>query len=110
MSKLENRILIKTKQILHHLDAEDLKWVRSEGNYLTIHTDRGEFTLKQSLRKFLDTLGDDRFIKIQKSYVIRVDLIEQIDLQNDLVYAEGQTFPLGRSYREDLIAKFKMLK
>ena len=103
-------LLIKDRGNYHKLSVDDLIWVQSEGNYITLHTDNKKYVVKQSLRRILEVLEDDRFVKIQKSYVIRTDLIDYIDGQNDRVHIGSLQLPIGRSFKDELFNQFKILK
>lgn len=103
-------LLIKDRGNYHNLSVDDIVWIQSEGNYITLHTDSRKYVVKQSLRRILDILEDDRFIKIQKSYVVRTDLIDVIDSQNDLVHIGAKQLPIGRSFKEGLFNRYKILK
>lgn len=103
-------LLIKDRGNYYNLSIDEVVWVQSEGNYITLHTNNKKYVVKQSLRRILDLLEDDRFVKIQKSYVVRTDLIDIIDSQNDLVHIGALQFPIGRSFKEGLFSKYKILK
>lgn len=103
-------LLIKDRSNYYNVSVDEIIWVQSEGNYITLHTDNKKYVVKQSLRRILDILDDDRFVKIQKSYVVRTDLIDIIDSKNDLVHIGDLQFPIGRSFKEELFSKYKILK
>lgn len=98
-----NHILVKERGSLINLSVNDILWIQSDGNYITLHTEGKKYVVKQSLKSILDLLGDVRFIKIQKSYVVRADLISLIDTQKDKVLINGTFLPIGRSFKENLI-------
>ena len=103
-------LLIKDRGNYHNVSVEEIIWIQSEGNYITLHSDSRKYVVKQSLRKILELLEDDRFVKIQKSYVVRTDLIDYIDSQNDAVHIGTLELPIGRSFKEELFSRFKILK
>ena len=103
-------ILIKDRSNYYNISIDDIVWIQSEGNYITLHTDNKKFVIKQSLKRILDLLEDDRFIKIQKSYVVRTDLIDYIDGQNDMVHIGTLQLPIGRSFKDGLFGQYKILK
>jgi len=103
-------LLIKDRGNYYNLSVDDIIWVQSDGNYITLHTDVRKYVVKQSLRKILELLEDDRFVKIQKSYVVRTDLIEYIDSQTDTVHIGSLQLPIGRSFKEELFGKYRILK
>lgn len=103
-------LLIKDRGNYYNLSVDDIIWVQSEGNYITLHTDGKKYVVKQSLKRILELLEDDRFVKIQKSYVVRTDLIDYIDSQNDRVNIGSLQLPIGRSFKEELFSRYRILK
>jgi len=103
-------LLIKDRGNYHNISIDEIAWIQSEGNYITLHTDSKKYVVKQSLKRILELLEDDRFVKIQKSYVVRTDLIDIIDSQNDTVHIGTLKLPIGRSFKEELFSKYRILK
>jgi len=52
--------------------------------------------LRNSLKNILHQLPKDRFLRVQKSYIVQADAITAIDTAN--IYIDEVEIPIGRSY------------
>ncbi len=111
LSFLSNEcILIKSQGIYFKVQFCDIDFIQSEGNYCMIHTNGKKFAIKISLRQLLDNLPQSQFVQIQKSYAVQQKRIEAIDAAENLVIIGAHRLPLGKGYRDSLLARFRVLK
>lgn len=87
------------------LVSEDaIQVIRANGNYLDIETSIGTFTRRQPLMEFLDSLTDNRFIRIHRSIAIKTSSIDGFLAIGSGRYminlACGKSVVSGRAYRE----------
>ncbi|MBC6994259.1 response regulator transcription factor [Neolewinella lacunae] len=64
-------------------------------------------TQLKTLEGELPELG---FLRIHKSYLINTQLIETINLGESSITINGETLPIGNTYRKEFLAALKMLK
>lgn len=88
---------------LSKVSFEDLYWVKSEGNYLEVHTHKKRFVVRSSLRKFLDRLPESKFFRVHKSYAVNISHIENINSSS--VQIDGEHIPMGRNYKDELVSR-----
>lgn len=88
-----------------HLDA--LLWIRSEGNYLELHTANKRFLIRSSLRDFLTRYAHIPLVRTHKSHAVRLPAIEHI--HHSTVTVAGSEIPLSRNFREQLLQKVERL-
>lgn len=98
---IRNSLYIKDGHLFVKVKIDDLLWIKSDGNYLELHTSQKRYLIRSSLREFMIKLPPKRFFRIQKSYVVNLEEIEAINGSNLLV--RGQKLPIGRSFRELLL-------
>lgn len=79
---------------------EQICWIKGEGNYSILHTVDQKYVLKRSLRKLALDLTD-RFIQVQKAYIINIQYIERI--LDSTVQINQQAIPIGRAYKKNLL-------
>lgn len=109
-TRFDSLLFIREGAILKRIDVHDIKWVHSDGNYITIHTSDQRFVLKMSLKKICERLPDHLFVRVHRSYVLQVSLIERIDFQESEIHlTTGDTFPLGRGYKSELMDQIDLL-
>lgn len=79
ISTAEKSLIIKTNQSNLSISFDDIRYIRSFGNYVKIHCKK-EFILMQVTTKFLeDYLPKEYFIRVHKSFIVNKWLIEQVN-------------------------------
>ena len=94
----------KHSQIIKLL-YRDIAWIQAEGNYSIINTiDNKKFVRRKSMKQIMRDL-DNRFVQIQKAYVINKDYIKKIDPYKKMVFMDETPIPIGRVYHT-IIAEY----
>jgi DNA-binding LytR/AlgR family response regulator len=106
--KVENsELLIKDAIFVRHAGSlvkvkfTDILWLKADGNYTTLVSRKAVFSVRNILKNFEDELPAGDFMRIHKSYLVRIDEIESINTK-DLKVA-GDLVPVGRTYYHALI-------
>ncbi|MCB0490258.1 MAG: LytTR family transcriptional regulator [Cyclobacteriaceae bacterium] len=83
----------------------DITHLRASGSYVEIHTHQSKKVITGSLKQFTTQLPDS-FVRIHRSYIVKVDAIESLTpLSNDdyrVITAGGHELRLSRSYKDSL--------
>ncbi|QSQ22447.1 response regulator transcription factor [Pyxidicoccus parkwayensis] len=100
------RLVVKTGAQTLLVPVEDIDWVESAGNYVTLHVGREEHLLRETMAELEARLGSRRFARIHRSALVNVDRIHSLSptLSGDhrLVLRDGQELTLSRTYRARL--------
>jgi two-component system, LytTR family, response regulator len=98
------RLLVErspNRQILLSLEAVTL--VRAKRNYLRFVTRDGEYTRRGTLAELEETLDRERFLRINRSEIVRLDAVAEIQpwFHGDarIRMADGSTLTWSRRYR-----------
>lgn len=103
----ENKLLIKdalfvrNKGNLVKVRFTDIMWMKGDGNYTTLVTRNSVYSLRNILKEFESVLPEMDFIRIHKSYIIRLDEIVTINPREVLVGKDK--VPVGRTYYQNLL-------
>jgi DNA-binding LytR/AlgR family response regulator len=95
----EQTIFIKSGSEFHQLAINNIKYIESEGNYVTIHSDKRPILARYKLSEVLDLLPPNQFVKIHRSNVIALKHIEMV--KNHCVLINGKEIPISSKYREE---------
>lgn len=77
----ENTILVKDAIFVRHkgnlvkVKFVDILWMKGDGNYTTLVTRQEVYSLRNILKELESVLPVNEFIRIHKSYVVRLDEI-----------------------------------
>lgn len=100
---------IRVQNHLQKIRLEDIHWIHADGNYCYLHLGTKKFALKSSLRKLLRRLPSGHFVRIHKSYVVRLQNIDRIEVQDSQVLINGAQLPIGRTFRSTLMERIDVL-
>jgi two-component system LytT family response regulator len=93
-------IFIKTdgKNKFHKLFLDDILYIESLQNYVCIHTAKQQIITHSSLKNIIESLPQNDFIQIHKSYVVAFKQIESTDSFS--VFINTKELPIGATYKE----------
>ena len=97
---LKDAIFIKMDYRLVKLRIRDIKYLKSEGNYIEIHSIDRNHLVRSSLKEFLNRLTGESFLQVHKSYAINTDYLDSLDYATAQIGEEE--IPVGRKYLEDI--------
>lgn len=106
--KLKNHTFIKYKKSNFKLIFDDILFIRNIGNCLRIENYNGKIVYHNStLKKFLCSLPNDKFVRINKSVIVNYNRIEKFE--KNIVYLKNQPFSVSRIYTMNLKDMFRRI-
>jgi DNA-binding LytR/AlgR family response regulator len=54
-------------------------------------------------------LGDEQFVRVHRSFIVRLDKIASIEYPNLQLERDKKLIPIGGSYKDDLVAKINLI-
>jgi len=107
---LERFVVKKAGRILF-VDASDIEWVSSEGNYVELHSKGKTHLVRETMDHLEGKLNPCDFIRIRRSTIVRTDVIKELQpLFNGeyaLILKDGTQLQSSRRYRKNLDALLK---
>jgi two-component system LytT family response regulator len=93
-------IFIKTdgKNKFQKLFLDEILYVESLQNYVCIHTLKQQIITHSSLKNVIESLPENNFIQIHKSFVIALKQIESTDSFS--VFINGKELPIGATFKD----------
>lgn len=107
---LPGTVLVKHVNVLYPVRFDEILFIQGEGNYCSIHTEGRKFMLKLSLRKLLESLPANDFSPVHKSFVVRLDKVDSIDIGSGKLTIGKEVLPLGRNFKTTFMDRFNVLK
>ncbi|AXB56933.1 LytR/AlgR family response regulator transcription factor [Flavobacterium fluviale] len=100
-------LFIKTdgKNKFQKVFLKDVLYVESLQNYVCIHTVKQQIITHSSLKNVIESLPENDFIQIHKSYVVSLQHIESTD--NFSVFINGKELPIGATFKEAFFDKIE---
>ncbi len=92
---------VKCGYTYERIYVKDILYIQSMQNYVTIYTPVNKYTTLLSLKDVQENLDSEAFIRVHKSYIVAIAKIDAIE--NTDILVNGQTIPLSRRYREQVL-------
>ena len=96
-------IFVKTEYRLQQIELDKITFIEGFKDYVRIHLDDGSdpiLTLTR-MKTLEEELPADSFVRVQKSYIVRLSKIEAIE--RSFILIGKDRIPIGDSYQESLI-------
>lgn len=108
MRQVLKRLTKKTNYVVFREQGKDIRiatnticFVKSDGNYIEIHTDTGRHVIRYKIGEFLDLVPDPlEYLRINRSYIIRIDKVQSKSKKDVTVC--GEKLAVGETYLEQL--------
>ncbi|MGD1846673.1 MAG: LytR/AlgR family response regulator transcription factor [Salibacteraceae bacterium] len=102
-------IFAKTHARLDKIKTADVYFVEALKDYVVIHTRNQKHTLHTTMKEISSKLPEVDFMRVHRSYIVRLDKIERIE--NPYIYLEDEmgVLPIGGSYKEQLIERLVLV-
>ncbi|MEM1119262.1 MAG: LytTR family DNA-binding domain-containing protein [Bacteroidota bacterium] len=97
-------IFIRADRKYIRIFFKEIRYIKGMKDYVMIYAGDEKYMTAMNIKTTNDQLPDDQFVRVNKSYIINKDYIDAIG--TDFISIAGEEIPLGRTYREDFIARF----
>jgi two-component system, LytTR family, response regulator len=77
-SDLLERVVVKDKSKIHIIPVEQIRYIESLDDYVMIYTKERRFVKQKTMKFFEDHLNPKEFIRIHRSYIVKVEEIGEI--------------------------------
>ncbi len=104
-------IFIRVKSKLVKIKMTDLYYVEALKDYVVFHTSKEEFTLHATTKDIEQKLPASQFVRVHRSFIVRVDRIVSLEQSQGVLYLEGNENPIsiGGSYKDDLMKRLNFV-
>lgn len=113
-SLIENKdskdfIFVKSKSRLVKIRTADIYYVEALKDYVVINTLESRYTIHSTMKDIVSKLSGDQFIRVHRSFIVRVDKIAAIEYPNLHLEKDKKILPIGGSYRDELMNQLNLI-
>ena len=73
-----DRLVLKDRHKIHIIPVDHIRYVESMDDYVMIYTTEGRHMKQKTMHYFEDTLNPKEFVRIHRSYIVKVSEINEI--------------------------------
>lgn len=84
------------------VDLDDIKYIESKENYVSIHCLNHSVTTRRTLNSLLEFLPAESFMRVHRSFVIALPLLHKLKEGKVLLTDVKEEIPLGSQYARQL--------
>jgi two-component system LytT family response regulator len=105
--RIPERILVKSGGRISIIETNQVDWVESAGNYVTLHVGKEKYMIRETMKNMENRLSTNTFSRIHRTVIVNINRIQEIKSHyyGDyvVILQDGTNLPLSRRYREVLI-------
>ena len=99
-------IFIKSEYRIHKIDLRDILLLEGLRDYVAVHTAGNKIMTLQSMHSFGEVLPASQFMRVHKSYIIRLDKISHIE--RGRITIGKHVVSIGEKYREEFMKQLNL--
>lgn len=100
-------IFLRDGRQWNRIAVNELLYLEADDNCTTVHTATRDYILSRMLKDVLDGIADPRIVRVHRSHAVNLDRVTAVS--DNGLHVGGRWFPIGRSYREEVLARLKLL-
>ena len=101
-----DRVVIKNGQKILIIPIAEVRYIEAQDDYTMLYTEKGNFLKQKTMKYFEENLNPSDFIRIHRSYFVKLTLIKQIELFEKESYRvllqDGTKLPVSKSGYQNL--------
>lgn len=97
----EQTIFIKSGSEFHQLPIQNIKYIESDGNYVTFHTTKRSILARYKISEVLELLPQQFFLRIHRSYIVALKHVETV--KKHCVIVDKKEIPISSNYRDGFL-------
>ncbi|MEM1055216.1 MAG: LytTR family DNA-binding domain-containing protein [Bacteroidota bacterium] len=101
-----NTLFVKADGRLVRLDLREVGWIEAQKDYVLFHSESGDHLVHSTMKALAERLPDP-FVRVHRSYFVRVDRIG--DVEDSSLVIGRKVIPVGATYRAKLLARLNTL-
>nr|WP_295934274.1 response regulator transcription factor [uncultured Dyadobacter sp.] len=102
---IKDALFIKEKHMFTKIMLSDILYIRSDDNYLELHTTKKKYTIRETLKNMLQQLPQNYFFRVHKSFIISLNAITAIDYVHVMI--NDIEIPITNDNRNDLLSRVR---
>lgn len=73
------RVVVKTGNTIKIIPIDDILYLEADDDYVQIHTEKASYLKNKTMAYFERELDAKQFVRVHRSYIVRIDLIARLE-------------------------------
>ncbi|MBV6644317.1 MAG: response regulator transcription factor [Cyclobacteriaceae bacterium] len=104
---MDNTFFVKNESLLVRVDAKEILYLEAFGDYVKIFLEKNTYLVHGTFTSVEKKLSATDFMKVHRSFIVRLDKIENIDQAN--LQVGKKIIPISQSHRPKLLERVNAL-
>ncbi len=104
-----NEIFVKSNSRLVKINTKDILFIEALKDYVVINLLDVRYTVHSTMKDMLDKLPEKEFIRVHRSFIVRLDKIVAIETPNIIIEGNKKIIPIGGSYKDELYNRINLI-
>jgi DNA-binding LytR/AlgR family response regulator len=105
----QRHLFIKSASVLININMNDILWVSAYGDFVKINTAQKVYTISSRLQSLYEKLPQDKFVRVHRSYIVRLDKIANINYRANNLEIASKIIPISRSFKSQITDRIQVL-
>ena len=102
-----NKISVKTDKRIYQLDIDDILFIETCGDYVSIRCQDKKLIVHGTLKSWEEKLKDSSFLKVHRTTIVNLQKIDHIE--GNQIYTGEHILPISEPYKAQLLERmFKL--
>lgn len=95
------RVVVKEGAQIFVIPVDKLQWLEAQDDYVMLHLKDSQYLKQKTMKYFEEHLEPKDFVRIHRSYIVRIAMIKQIELSGketyNVVLTNGHKLPVSKN-------------
>jgi two-component system LytT family response regulator len=95
-----HRVVVRWGSKIHIIPVSDIRYIQAEDDYVMLYTKDNKYLKQKTMKYFESHLSPDEFVRIHRSYIVRVSEITQMQLYEKdsyiVILKDGTKLPVSK--------------
>jgi two-component system LytT family response regulator len=101
------RILVRDRERIFFVAADDVDWFQAAGNYVRLHVGDEQHLIRATIAELQQRLDPQHFVRIHRSAIVNLSRLREVQpwIGGDYIaiLRDGRKLKVSRTYRDDLL-------
>jgi two-component system, LytTR family, response regulator len=96
-----HRVVVRWGSKIHIIPVSEIRYIQAEDDYVMLYTKDNKYLKQKTMKYFESHLSPDEFLRIHRSYIVKVSEITQMQLYEKdsyiVILKDGTKLPVSKS-------------